>query len=51
MEQVINQIYWESVANTYMYGTRLKVHADKSVEFENNMIKKINNIKNIAKKC
>lgn len=38
MEQIINQIYWESVANTYMYGTRLKGHADKSVEFENNMM-------------
>lgn len=33
MEQIINQIYWESIANTYMYGTKLKKHVDKSVEF------------------
>lgn len=38
MEQIINQIYWESIANTYMYGTKLKKHVDKSVEFENKMM-------------
>lgn len=38
MEQVINQIYWNSVANTYMAGTKFKKHADKSIEFENKLM-------------
>lgn len=38
MEKVINQIYWNSVANTYMAGTKFKKHADKSIEFENKLM-------------
>lgn len=35
MEQIINQIYWDDVSNTYMPGTKFKKFSDKSVEFEN----------------
>lgn len=38
MEQIINQIYWDGVNDTYMPGTRFKKFSDKAIEFENNLM-------------
>lgn len=38
MEKIISQIYWDSVANTYMPGTHLKKTAKNHVHFKNNLM-------------
>ena len=38
MEKIINQIYWDSVANTYMPGTHLKKTAKNHDHFKNNLM-------------
>lgn len=36
--KIINQIYWDRVNETYMYGTKLSKRIDETVTFQNNLM-------------
>lgn len=38
MQKIVNQIYWDTIPTTYMYGTTLKVKANNHVEFTNELM-------------
>lgn len=38
MKNIVNQIYWERVSDTYMYGTSFQKKANNVVTFKNNLL-------------
>lgn len=36
--KIINQIYWDRVNETYMYGTKLSKKSDETVIFQNDLM-------------